>query len=170
MEATVQEPGDGRVIELGENLPFAAEAHRGVVAVEAATHQLERDDLSELAIGALGPVDDAHASTTELLDHAIRTDAIPQGERTLIGRVCRRRRAAAEPCLGAILQEVAGGGVCGEQLLDSLAEGGIFAADAFEQGAASVERELERLIEQRVETRPARSGRWAVHAWPARAI
>ena len=132
--------------------------------------QLERDDLSELAIGALGPVDDAHASTTEFLDHAIRTDTIAQGERTLLGHVRRRRRAAAEPCLGAIIQEVAGGGVCGEQLLDSLAEGGIFAADAFEQGAASVDRELERLIEQRVETRPARLGRWAVHAWPARAI
>ncbi len=79
MEATVEEPGDGRVIELGENLPFAAEAHRGVVAVEAAPHQLERDDLSELAIGALGPIDDAHASTTELLDHAIRTDTITRG-------------------------------------------------------------------------------------------
>ena len=159
-----------RVIELGENLPLAAEAHRGVVAVEAAPHQLERDDLSELAVGALGPIHDAHASTPQLVDHAIGTDAITHIERTLLGAVGRREGPAAKPCLGAIIQEVASGGVCGEQLLDSLAEGGIFTADAFEQGAASVDRELERLIEQRFETRPARLGRWAVHAWPPRAI
>jgi hypothetical protein len=158
------------VIELGENLPFATEAHRGVVAVEAATYQLECDDLSELAIGALGPVDHSHPSAPQLLDHAIRTDTIAQGERILLGHVSRREGPAAEPCLGAIIQEVAGGGVCGEQLFDSRTEGGIFAADAFEQGVALVDRKLERLLEPRVETRPARLGRWTVHAWPPRAI
>ena len=170
VEAAVEEPCDGRVIELGENLPLAAEAHRGAVAVEAAPHELDRDDLSELAVGALGPIHDAHASTPQLVDHAIGTDASTHIERTLLGAAGRREGPAAQPCLGAIIQEVAGGGICGEQLLDSRAEGGIFAADAFEQGVALIDRKLERLIEQRFETRPARLGRWAVHAWPPRAI
>ena len=145
MEATVEEPRDGRVIELGENLPFATKAHRGVVAVEAAPHELERDDLNELAIGALGPIHDAHASTPELVDHAIRTDTSSRVERTLLGAVCRRHRPAAQPCLGAIVQEVARGGVCREQLLDSFTESGVVARHAFEPGASSVDRKLQRL-------------------------
>ena len=47
-----------------------------------------------------------------------------------------------------------------------LAEDGIDATEAFEQGSPPIERELERLVEQRVETRPA-VRRWNVHPWPA---
>jgi hypothetical protein len=161
MEASVEEPRDGGVIELGQNLPFATEAHRRVVAIEAASHELERDDLNELAIGALGPINDAHASAPELMDHTIRTDASTRVERTKLGAVSRR--CHAQPCVGAILQEVACRGVCGEKLLDSVTEGGILAADAFEQRASFLDRKLQRLIEQRFETRPARFARLAVH-------
>jgi hypothetical protein len=148
MQAAIEETGDGRVIELGEYLPFATEAHRGVVTVETAAHELERDDLIELAIGALGPVHDAHASSAELVEHAIRTDTSTDIERTFIGAASRRHRPAAQPCLSAVTQEVACGGICREQLLDSLPEGGIAAADAFEQGASPIDRKLQRPIEQ----------------------
>ena len=163
VEATIEETGDGRVIELGENLPFATEADGGVVAVEAASHELERDDLNEFAIGALGAIHDAHASAAELLDHAIRTDASPDVERTLVGVASRRQRPAAQPGIGAIIQEVACGRVCGEQLLDSLAESGVVAADPVEQGGSPIHRQLQRLIEQRFEARPVGFGRWAAH-------
>jgi hypothetical protein len=170
MEATVEQPGDGRVIELGENLTFATEAHRVFVAVEPAPYELERDELNELAISALGPIHDAHASTPELVEHAIWTYTSTSVERTLLRAVSRRHRPAEQPCLGAIIQEVACSGVSREQLLDSLTEGGVVAADAFEQRASSVAGEIQCLIKQRFEPRPARFRRWGVHPWPARAL
>jgi hypothetical protein len=97
------------------------------------------------------------------VDHAIRTDTSTHIERTLLGAVGRRSRSDAQPGVGAIIQEVAGGGVRREQLLDSLAEGGVIAADAVEQGESSIDRELQRLIEHRFETRPVRFARPAVH-------
>src|SRR5687767_4600735 len=53
VEPAVEQPRDGWVIELGENLAFATEARCRVVAVEATPYELQRDDLDEPAIGAL---------------------------------------------------------------------------------------------------------------------
>lgn len=53
-DAAVEEPGDGGVLEAGEDLPFGGEAAAGVIRVEAAADDFEGGGHLELQVGALG--------------------------------------------------------------------------------------------------------------------
>ena len=56
---------DVRMVEPGEDAPLLHEAAHDFVAVHAALEQLERDLLHEIALGALGQIDLAHAAAAE---------------------------------------------------------------------------------------------------------
>jgi hypothetical protein len=65
------------VLELRQQLPFTLEMSAHALAAETA-HQLDRDLLHELAVGALTEQDDAHAALAELAQNAIGADACRQ--------------------------------------------------------------------------------------------
>ena len=65
------------MIDAREQPPFAQHAllHELVLGLaQLRLHELDRDNLDELAIGTLGAIHDAHASVAELAGDAIRTD------------------------------------------------------------------------------------------------
>ena len=51
--------------QAGQHLSLGAKTLDGVRVTRARTHQLDRDFLSILAVGPLGPVHGAHAAVTE---------------------------------------------------------------------------------------------------------
>jgi hypothetical protein len=62
-DAAVEQPRDARMVEPREDLPLGREAaHEGVVAMQPAAHQLERDPHAEGAVVALGHEHLAHAA------------------------------------------------------------------------------------------------------------
>jgi hypothetical protein len=87
--AAIQEPRDVGMLEPGEDLPLAEEAGHGLIRVEAAFQELDRDGLLELTVDARGEIDTPHAAATDLRVEAIGTDAGPGEVRS--GRQVVRR-------------------------------------------------------------------------------
>ncbi len=76
-ETAVEEAGDAGVVETGEEGALAEEAGPEVGG-EAGVDELEGGVLCERVIGALGPVDGAHAAAPEMVRHVPRTDALTE--------------------------------------------------------------------------------------------
>ena len=74
--AAVEQLGDVRVVEVGEDLALGAEAADDLVRVHAAPDELEGDLLLELLVGPLRQVDRAHAAPAELAHHPVGADAL----------------------------------------------------------------------------------------------
>src|SRR5262245_57696107 len=70
--ATVENARDIRVLEMGENLPFASEAVEQRAAVHAALHDLDGDIFPKYVVIAAGPVDAAHATLALKPDDLVR--------------------------------------------------------------------------------------------------
>src|SRR5262245_44934827 len=62
------------MLEPGEDLPLAQEAAQDLVRVHAALDEFEGDALLEVAVGALGEPDGAHAAAAQLFEQAVATD------------------------------------------------------------------------------------------------
>jgi hypothetical protein len=71
----VQELGDIRMIERGEDLALDPQALLHLFRDEAAAHQLDGDLLAELAVCAFGQEHGAHAAFPERAQDAVRSDA-----------------------------------------------------------------------------------------------
>ena len=71
----VEQAGDAGMVEAGEDLPLAQEAGVDRARVDAGEDALERHPLLELAVGALGEIDLAHAAAAEQSQQSIATDA-----------------------------------------------------------------------------------------------
>ena len=64
--AAVEQARDVRVLERGEDLPLGAKRASMQLGVQPRRHDLDRHPLRELAVGALGQVDRAHAAAADL--------------------------------------------------------------------------------------------------------
>ena len=73
--ATVEQPRDVRMTEIGEDLHLVAKALADRIAAKTGFDQLNRDLLVIVLVVALGKLDGAHAAVTELAQDPVRTDA-----------------------------------------------------------------------------------------------
>jgi hypothetical protein len=73
-DTAVEQLRDATVSERGEDLSFGDEAPMQFLGVGARAQQLHRNALLVLSVVSLGQVDDAHAATAKLTQHAIRAD------------------------------------------------------------------------------------------------
>ena len=107
----IEDPGDVRVIHLGEGPPLGLESRDDAVGVQAALDELERD----LALDGLrlsGQVHDPHPALTQGLEDLVGADALGVG---------RKELAHSRPGLGdqpALLQDRGGLGLVREEGLD----------------------------------------------------
>ena len=159
-DATVEESGDVRVLEAGEDLALLQEAAEDLVAAHARPDQLERDPLLELPVGALGEVDRAHPALPERADDAVRPHRLPGFEGGLRRGPLDVLDEGGGPVRRRVVEEVAGLVVGGEELFEVGAEGEVGgavggAAGRVEERRAGVRREVERVVEQRGEALPA---------------
>ena len=74
--ATVQQPRDVGMVQVGQDLALGAEAAQHLLAVHAPAHQLQRHLLAVLVVGAHGAVDHAHAAGAHPLDDAVGADQL----------------------------------------------------------------------------------------------
>ena len=74
--AAVEQAPDVRMGEVGQDLALVAEQLLGDVVLGIGAHQLERDLLFELAVGAPAQVDHRHAAATEFALHREGPDAL----------------------------------------------------------------------------------------------
>ncbi|MCR6701670.1 MAG: hypothetical protein NVV68_11175 [Dokdonella sp.] len=75
VDAAVDQPRDVGMGQAGQDLPLGAEARVPVGGIPAAANQLDRDLLRELAVGAFGQPDRAHAAAADLAQQPERADA-----------------------------------------------------------------------------------------------
>src|SRR5690606_9147752 len=73
-DTAIDQMGDIRMVEIGQDLPLGAEAPDHLGRIPAGPDQLDRYALLELAIDALGTPDRAHATAPDFLDQAKRAD------------------------------------------------------------------------------------------------
>ena len=107
--AAVEEARDVRVIQTRENLALPAEALNDSGRVESRAHQLQRDLLLVLAIGANGREHFAHAAATELRNDVVRPDPMAHaGGRVCMQQVRRDSRAHGRHFQKACARELVG--------------------------------------------------------------
>ena len=74
--AAVEQSGDIRMLEAGEDLPLVPEAADDAVGVHAALEHLDRHALLERIIVANAKIDGSHAAMAELRNEAVRPKAV----------------------------------------------------------------------------------------------
>jgi len=86
--AAIEQAGDVRMIEAGQDLAFGAEPAGQIVGDTVAAQQFDGDLLRVLAVAALAEVDVAHAAASNAADQTpcvdLRTDAGVDGGRTFV--------------------------------------------------------------------------------------
>ncbi len=116
------------------------------------THQLESDLLNVLTIGALGPVDLAHAAASDQLKQAVGPDPRPRRaasiERCLFGE--RRESGLVEHRIGAI--------DLSEQRFDLRTQSRITVGKSIERRGAVLGRQIQHGIQCRLHSRPFEAG------------
>jgi len=150
--AAVDQPGDARVTERGQDLTLLLEPQQDLVGVGPRPQQLDGDGLLELTVGALGQIDRAHAAAAQLPQQAPGADPragrvrrplpgeaagelAPQRSRGQGVRLERRRRPAGEP----------------EQFLHLRPQAGIAGAGALEPRRPLLGGQVEQLGQQVVD-------------------
>src|SRR5215469_12971820 len=73
-EAAIEQPRDVGMLEAREDLALGVEAAQHCIGIHAALDDLDGGALLELAVGAFGQVDGAHAAAAELTHHAPRAE------------------------------------------------------------------------------------------------
>ncbi len=149
----VEQPRDAGVLEPGEDLALAAEAGERHRCRQVAPHQLDRGALHELPVGALGEEDLAHPAFADLLDETPGTD--PRPGLASVGGGERPRQQSAGALGERRGEEGAGLGVGREQLLDLGAQRRVARAGPVEERGARLRRQVQRLVEDRLERAPA---------------
>ncbi len=141
-DTAIEQLRDVRVRQRREDLPLGQEAAMQLVSVSAAAQQLHRDAAAELAVVALGKVDDAHPSASDLPQHLIRAD-LPASLAIGQQRSCRGRRRLREYAVGPVV-------TC-QQRFDFPAQHIVVPAELIEQrypsGAVKLDDRLEHLLD-----------------------
>ena len=70
----IQKASDAWMFELGENLTLAAETRSRFGSRRRAGDQLDSDAFAVFAVGAIGKIDDAHASAADLVEDGVGAD------------------------------------------------------------------------------------------------
>ena len=130
-DAAVEQAGDVRVVEPGQDLPLGEEAPVDLVRVHPALDELEGDPLLELAVGALGEIDHAHPAPCQLAHETIGAD--PASVRGARFRCIGQRPRAPQ---GVEFQESPGRGIGPQERLDLLAQWNIPGAGLVEPASA----------------------------------
>ena len=161
-DAAVDEASDVRVAQAGEDLPLGEKAPVRLDGVEAAPHELERDALLELTVGALGDVDRAHPAARQLDDHAVWPDQssgleIFDCEFVWLepGRRCPVARESLHILVERAFEEIHRVELGRDQCLGVGAKLGIAGAGPIEIVDARLGREVEDLIENWCQALPA---------------
>ena len=82
---TIKKPGDVRMIEVGQDLPFIAEARDDQLRIHAAPDQFDGDVALIFAIVANRAVHDAHAAFADASGDAVRAEPqVPHGGRLAV--------------------------------------------------------------------------------------
>ena len=183
-DAAVEEARDVGVLEAGENLPFAQEAPEDLLGVHAAFEELQRHELVELTVRALGLPDFTHAAASEQGAQAVGSDPVSGGR----ARSARAARAdtgverladelRSEPADAPVEELLTGGLVGGEKVHDLFGELRIADGELCERRRALVRRQVGELLEARraAAKRPG-SGRFTTRdspptsaSWPGEA-
>lgn len=153
-DAAVEEARDIGVLEAGENLPFAQEAPEDLFGVHAAFEELQRHELVELTVRALGLPDFTHAAASEQGAQAVGSDPV-SGRRTRAARGARgdtgvERRAdelRSETPDAPVEELLSGGLVGGKEVRDVLGELRIADGELGERRRALVRRQVGELLE-----------------------
>src|SRR5579863_6340763 len=111
------------MFELGQDLTLAAKALVGIGVAAGTGDQLDGDALAIFAVGAVGEIDDAHASASNLVEDRVGADL--QGR--FFGRIGPESRSGKD---GGV--ELLGFALHGKQRFDGGAEVGIGTAEAVE--------------------------------------
>src|SRR5262249_55821976 len=72
----VEEPGDKRVLEVGEYLPFLPETDQHGIGVHASFHEFEGDFLLKMIVIPYCEVDSSHSTAAQEPNHTIGSDAL----------------------------------------------------------------------------------------------
>ncbi len=149
--AAVEQRNDAGVLERGENLALGAEAAGGFAIGHGRARDLHRHALGECAVGAVGEVDLPHAAFPDLLSQPVRSDARAGAQagaparggavavRGVVGRMAGRAQEAGHALVGH------------EQRLHVGAQIGSGGAAGVERRRASLQRQLDDLVEHRLD-------------------
>ncbi len=152
----VEQPGDVRMLQTGEDLALLFKATPHLAAVTAAADDLDRRLLAELAVGALGEVDGAHPSAPQLAHDSERSDALAGGVGELLGLfLCDPREGLGGKAREGDVEHRARTSVLAQQSLDLLPEFGPAGTSAFEEAGTFVRRRVQKVVEQGRDLAPA---------------
>ena len=152
--APVEEPGDGGVLEPGEDGPLAEEPPDDDVGVEPPLEQLERDALVERPVGPLGEVHDAHPAAPDLAHDPVRPDAAARGVVGAVVEAGGEGGAEGDEATGPAVEEAVAGGFGGQEPVEAGAEGVVAVAGPVEERRAGLPVEVEGLGEEPVDVGP----------------
>ena len=144
-QSAIQQPCDIGVLQSGQNLAFALKAPDDFVGIHAALDQLERDLLLEIAFGALGEKDRAHAADADLLHQFVGTD-LRAGFVGIFEHI--------DGLHGAAIEQTVAFAVGIQQRLHFLQQAGIIAAALFQKGFAFASGQRQRGIEKLLDFLP----------------
>ncbi len=142
-DAAVEEARDMGVLEAGENLPFAQEAPEDLFGVHAAFEELQRHDLVELTVRALGLPDFTHAAASEQGAQTIGPDPLSGGRARWDAPVERLADDLRSELADATVEELlAGGVVSGKEVHDHSAELRVAGGELCERRRARARRQV----------------------------
>ena len=158
--ADVEQAGYGRMLEGSDDLALAQETLAPVGIEQRILDDLEGDLLADLAIGAFGTVDHAHAALPQRFAQHVGTDAIADGDTAHIdGR--QGDMADALPLRGRIGMM---GGIGRKQGREHLRQPGVLDFDGPQQLGLACGIQFDGAIEQRAQSLPLRRVDVLVHA------
>ena len=147
--AAIEQAGDVRVRQAGENLPFELEAAKGVGILIADVDQLDRRFLLELPVGALAEVDRPHAAPAQLANQLPRPHR-RRGFRRL-GFALPSQKEAVDQAFDASLDRLGLWLVRqGDQLAELLRHDGVLRADLGKPSRPFGRSEVQELLEESV--------------------
>ena len=143
---------DVRVVECGEDLALARDAHRQIAA-KRSMRQLERDAALHQPVGAVGEPHHAHAADTKLAHQPVGPDGVA---RSVAPRSAVGGAGVARVELGQCAQQGIGFDLrCArQQFAQRVGQIGMLRWQGREPGSAVLRWQVERIVEQGADTRP----------------
>ena len=164
--AAVQETGDVRMIERGQNLALVAKAPQDKVGIHAALDQLDRNALVEFLVDAQRFVDRAHAAAADLALNSISAQAAPDHRIVIVGfGKCLKRTQSVQFRFSVerLFEEVPGALVLRQQHLNLVQQRRVVCAHFRQVAPALFRNKIESRLENGFNLLPAFGGhrnRW----------
>jgi hypothetical protein len=146
--AAVEQAGDVRMIELGENLPLAPKTPQDKVRVQPGRDQLDSGGDFVLVVVALGKIDRAHAAVADLANEPVRAGALRGAPNAFI--IDKSFDSSFEP----LLDKGAGILVVTQQRVDLAKQFFVFIAGGYNPAAAIGGGNFHRLVKDLADSTP----------------